>query len=135
MTRTSTFTLDCPPTGSTTCSCSARSTLACVFTLMSPISSRKSVPPSASSNLPRRSPARLAALFLRRARPLACGFPAHVAVLVEEERPAVRQLELAPPIRRRAREGALHVAEELALDQFLGNGGAVHLDERSARPA
>ncbi len=55
MTRTSTFTLDVPPTGSTICSCSARSTLAWVFTLMSPISSRNSVPPSASSNLPRRS--------------------------------------------------------------------------------
>ena len=38
-----------------TCSCSTRSTLACVFRLMSPISSRKIVPPSASSNLPRRS--------------------------------------------------------------------------------
>src|SRR5690606_12890092 len=54
-TRTSTLTLDAPPTGSTTCSCSARSTLACVLRVMSPISSRKSVPPSASSNLPRRS--------------------------------------------------------------------------------
>ena len=54
-TRTSTRTLAAPPTGSTTCSCSARSTLACVLRLMSPISSRKSVPPSASSNLPRRS--------------------------------------------------------------------------------
>ncbi len=54
-TRTSTLTLLEPPTGSTTCSCSARSTLAWVFRLMSPISSRKSVPVSATSNLPRRS--------------------------------------------------------------------------------
>ena len=44
-----------PPTGSIVCSCSTRSTLACVFRLMSPISSRKIVPPSATSNLPRRS--------------------------------------------------------------------------------
>ena len=43
------------PTASMTCSCSTRSTLACVFRLMSPISSRKIVPPWATSNLPRRS--------------------------------------------------------------------------------
>ena len=59
---------------------------------MSPISSRKSVPPSASSNLPRRS-------------------------------------------RDRAGERALHVAEQLALDQLLGDRRAVHLDERPAAAA
>ena len=37
------------------CSCSARSTFAWVFRLMSAISSRKSVPESASSNLPLRA--------------------------------------------------------------------------------
>ena len=52
MTRTSTVTEAMPPTGSTFCSCSARRTLAWVFRVMSPISSRNSVPPSASSNLP-----------------------------------------------------------------------------------
>ena len=55
MTRTSTRTRCVLPTGSTTWSCSTRSTLACVFRLMSPISSRKIVPPSAASNFPRRS--------------------------------------------------------------------------------
>ena len=55
ITRASTLIRCVLPTGSTTCSCSARSTLACVFRLMSPISSRKIVPPSAASNLPRRS--------------------------------------------------------------------------------
>ena len=81
-----------PPTGSTTCSWSTRSTLACVFRLMSPISSRKSVPPSAASN-----------------SPLAIG--------------------------HRAREGAAHVPEQLALDQLLGDGRAVHLDERPGASA
>ena len=44
-----------PPTASIVCSCSTRRTFAWVFRLMSPISSRKIVPPSAVSNLPRRS--------------------------------------------------------------------------------
>jgi hypothetical protein len=52
-TRVSTRIVTVPPTGSITCSCSARSTFAWVFRLMSPISSRKMVPPSAASNLPR----------------------------------------------------------------------------------
>ena len=54
MTRTSTRMVSLPPTRSKACSSRARSTLAWVLRLMSPISSRKSVPPSASSNLPRR---------------------------------------------------------------------------------
>ena len=39
-------------------------------------------------------------------------------------------LELAAAIGDRAGEGAAHVAEQLALDQLLGNRRAVHLDER-----
>src|SRR6266545_4226964 len=54
MTRTSTRIVSLPPTRSKACSSRTRRTLACVLRLMSPISSRKSVPPSASSNLPRR---------------------------------------------------------------------------------
>jgi len=42
-----------PPTGSKRCSSSTRKTFACMRGLMSPTSSRKSVAPSASSNLPR----------------------------------------------------------------------------------
>ena len=72
------------------CSCSTRSTLACVIRLMSPISSRKIVPP--------------------------CG-----------------QLELAALLGHRAGERALLVAEQLGLDQLLGDRRAVHLDERGAR--
>ncbi len=59
---------------------------------------------------------------------------AHVADLVEEERAAVRHLELAPAARARPREAALLVAEELALDELGGDRGAVHLHERARRP-
>jgi hypothetical protein len=50
--RTLTFTVSVPPTRSNSRSCSTRSSFTCVLRLMSPISSRKSVPPSASSNRP-----------------------------------------------------------------------------------
>ena len=53
--RTSTERLRELPTGVTSPSCSTRSSFACMTRLMSPISSRKSVPPSALSNVPRRS--------------------------------------------------------------------------------
>src|SRR5581483_5258031 len=53
--------------------------------------------------------------------------------LVEEERPALRQLDAAAPARDRARERALLVAEELALEELLGERGAVDRDERPAR--
>jgi hypothetical protein len=53
--------------------------------------------------------------------------------LVEEERPAARFLEEPLPELDRAGERALHVAEELALQQGLGDGGAVHRDERPGR--
>ena len=56
-----------------------------------------------------------------------------VADLVEKDRAAVGQLELAAPQRRRAGERALLVAEQLALDQLGRNGGAVDLDERPGR--
>ena len=53
----------------------------------------------------------------------------HLADLVEEERAAVRLLEDALAVRRRAGERAPHVAEELTLDQVLGDGSAVDGDE------
>ena len=55
----------------------------------------------------------------------------HVADLVEEERPAVGLLPLALAVLEGARERPLHVAEELALDELLGDRGAVDLDERA----
>jgi hypothetical protein len=52
ITRVFTLSVSRPPTRSNFCSCSTRSTFACVERLMSPISSRKIVPPCACSNFP-----------------------------------------------------------------------------------
>ncbi len=90
MTRTSTFSTCSPPTRENSPDCRTRSTLAWAERFMSPISSRKIVPPSAISNKP----------------------------------------ALA---RRRAGERAALVAEQLGLDQLLGDGGAVHLHEGLGR--
>ena len=57
--------------------------------------------------------------------------------LVEEDRAAVRDLEQALLVGVRAGEGAALVAEELALEQRVGQRGAVLRDEALAlaRPA
>ena len=71
-------------------------------------------------------------------RSLACSGERHLADLVEEERAAVGQLERALRVARRAGERAALVAEQLALEQRLGEGGAVDGDERppcARRPA
>src|SRR2546425_9167456 len=52
-----------------------------------------------------------------------------VGNLVEEQGTAVSQLEVALPASIRARERALLVAEQLGLDQRLGNRTAVERDE------
>ncbi len=52
ITRISTFTGLRPPTGSTSPSCRARSSFTCASSGSSPTSSRNSVPPEASTNLP-----------------------------------------------------------------------------------
>src|SRR5207253_10965865 len=49
--------------------------------------------------------------------------------LVEEDRPAVRELEAAGPAFRGAGEGALLVAEELAFDEPARQRRAVHLHQ------
>src|SRR5262249_57441114 len=71
----------------------------------------------------------LEGLLLERAQDLGLRLEAHVADLVEEERAAVGQLELAAAPRQSARERALLVTEQLGLDQLLGDSGAVDLDE------
>ena len=76
---------------------------------------------------------RLHRLFLQHAQHLGLRLQAHVADLVEKDRPAVGDLELAAPIGDRAGERAAHVAEQLAFDQLLGNRGAVHFDEGAVR--
>src|SRR5262245_1115233 len=57
-----------------------------------------------------------------------------IADLVEEQRAAVRELELALGLLRRAGERPLLVAEELALEQVLGDRGAVDGDEARRAP-
>jgi hypothetical protein len=54
---------------------------------------------------------------------------AHVADLVEKDRPAVGLCELARLLAGRPGEGPLLVAEQLGLDELLGDRGAVDLDE------
>ena len=56
----------------------------------------------------------------------------HVADLVEEQRAALRLLDLALGGLDRAGEGALFVPEQLAFEQGLGDRGAVDRDERAA---
>ncbi len=80
-------------------------------------------------------PDRLGDLFLKHAQHLRLRLHAHVADLVEKNRPGVRRLESPLAIGDRAGKGAFHVAEQLALDQLLGNRRAVHFDERLIAPA
>ncbi|MGB2906107.1 MAG: hypothetical protein WBB73_03345 [Candidatus Aminicenantaceae bacterium] len=54
---------------------------------------------------------------------------AHVANLVQENGPVVRQFEFAGLLLRCPGKSALDMAEQFALDQLLGNGGAVDLDK------
>ena len=94
---------------------------------------------------PRRSEA-LDFPFLQHAQHLGLRLRAHVADFVEEDRAVVGLLELADLLLGRAGERSLLVAEQLRLDQLLGNRGAVDLHEplaaaqavavdRRARPA
>ena len=54
----------------------------------------------------------------------------HVGDLVEEERAAVGELEASDAVRARVGEGALDVAEELALEDALGDAAGVQRHER-----
>ena len=65
----------------------------------------------------------------RDAQDFGLGPEAHVADFVEEERAAVGLLELADLALMGAGEAAFAVAEEFALDQVFGDGGAVDFDE------
>src|SRR2546426_844976 len=80
------------------------------------------------------TPDALERLLLERPEHLRLRLQAHVADLVEEERAAVGELELAAAARQRARERPLLVAEELGLDQLLRDRGAVDLDKRLLAP-
>ena len=71
-------------------------------------------------------------VLLDRAQQLRLQVHAQVADLVEEERAARRQLELADLLADGAGERSLFVAEERALDQFSRDRRQVHRDERRA---
>src|SRR5262249_30305852 len=58
----------------------------------------------------------------------------HLGDLVEEERAVVGELEASEPPFERSREGAALVAEDLALDQRLGNGRTIDGHERTLAP-
>src|SRR6478672_10892305 len=81
-----------------------------------------------------RAPDALELLLLQDAKQLRLQVESHLADLVEEQRAAVRALEGALDAPDRAGEGAALVAEEGALDQPLGECGAVQLDERLVVP-
>src|SRR5580658_3926027 len=68
--------------------------------------------------------------LLQRAEKLDLHLHRNLADLVEEEGAAVGELEASRLARYGAGEGSALVAEELALDELLGNRGAVDLDER-----
>jgi hypothetical protein len=72
--------------------------------------------------------------LLEHAQHLGLRLQAHVADLVEEDRAAVGLLELADLLLGGAGERPLLVAEQLRLDQLLGDGRAVHLHEPLAAP-
>ena len=77
---------------------------------------------------------RLDLAVLQHPQHLGLGARRHVADLVEEHGAAVGGDELADLLAHRAGEAALLVAEQLGLDQLLGDGRAVDLDQRVRVP-
>ncbi len=72
--------------------------------------------------------------FLQHAQQLRLHLRRELGDLVQEERAAAGQPEVAGSVPDRAGEGALGVAEELALEQRVGERGAVDGDEGSLAP-
>jgi hypothetical protein len=72
--------------------------------------------------------------FLQDAQELGLGHQAHVPDLVQEQGAAMGALERALAIRHRSRKGPAHVAEHLALDELVGDGRAIQLDEGLLAP-
>src|SRR5262249_5561119 len=73
-------------------------------------------------------------VLLQHAQELRLESELHVADLVEQDRAAVRELELAGLADERAGERTALVSEELALEQLARQRCAVDGDERSAPP-
>jgi hypothetical protein len=76
-------------------------------------------------------PDALELLLLQNAQQLDLDIHRQLAHLVHEERPLVRHLEPPDAPLQRAGESASFVTEQLALDESLRNGAAIHLDQGS----
>ena len=113
-----------PPTRTISRSCSTRSRSVCVFRLMSPISSRKTVPPSATSNLP----------FLRYCAPVKAPFSwpnSSLSSSVSVKRAAVDRHHADEAPRAGGVDGARHqflAGAAFAGDEHGGLGGADGFD-------
>ena len=68
--------------------------------------------------------------LLQNAEKLALHLEWNLGDLVEEQRALIGELEPADTVLDRPGERTLHMTEELTLEQFSGDGRAVHLDER-----
>ena len=75
---------------------------------------------------------RLDTALLQHAQQLDLHVHRHVADFIEEQGAAVGQLETADAVGMGPGEGALAVAEQLALQQFLGDGATVDRHEQAA---
>ena len=72
--------------------------------------------------------------FLQYAQDLGLGGGSHVSDLIEKNGATIALFKLAQPLRRGAGERTPLVAEELTLDQILGDGGAVDRHIRFGGP-
>src|SRR5262245_25283358 len=77
----------------------------------------------------------LDAAVLRGAEQLGLEVDRDLAYLVQEQRSTIGQLKASHAVLGRSREGALDVAEELALEQLTGDRRAVDLDQAPAAAA
>ena len=83
-----------------------------------------------STRMSARPPTRLNVFSSRKRSSLACSAGRHLADLVEEDGAAVGGLEQAALLLPRVGERAPLVAEQLALEQLLGQRRAGDVDER-----
>src|SRR6185436_5082880 len=73
--------------------------------------------------------------LLQHAKELRLEIERQVADLVQEERAFVRELEAPDPSSDRTGERAPFVPEDFTLEQIVGDGGTVQLDERTVARA
>ena len=73
-------------------------------------------------------------LLLQNAQQLCLHRERHFSDFIEKQRAAVGQFEAARLVLQRAGKRASHVTEEFALEQVVGHGAAIHLDEGATLP-